>query len=645
MKLAVKKWLAAALVSSLAVTALAGCGGDGSEETAGAAGSEASIAALSEALPGVEDTSDLPNWNGKELNLRLWLAHGSGGLPRRVSENDVVTPEIKRVTGVTFDAENSFDNGGDVIDVRLGKVTVAKDYPDMIVIPDKAKFVEMAEAGLFWDLSPYLEKYCPNIMEKALNTEVFPNIMNDVKVSAGQEGKAYGLPFKPNYDILTALNPDFDFSEFKEPSSELPFVWVRDDILRMIYPEAKTQQEIEDIYMERGEFTKEEILDVPINSKEEFIDFLYKIDNLHVMEGNQEVETFYTHNGGDNWTLMAQFGGLFGWHVDYTRTDCNYFSYFDKETQRVEMMYQQPFFKEAVKTYNQLVRDGVASKEALVDNPTVFQQKVSNGMYAVLYSMSDADQSFAALKAANKPFAYRKVFLNIRQNKDKFAFTENVDPNARVGDCIALFKDKVAEEDIPQILTMIDYLMSDAGQKLQIWGPESAGLFTVDEQGRRIYTDKELENDIVYNANNERQLYYNVGGSTAAWPGYLGTELNLNLFKPTKNNYPVERQRSEANKAFNYGRVEPFQFEPNCNPGYANLLGQVPEFDKFWSARQAFESALKKVFAASDDEQFEKLYSELLDIAESSGMTEEAIEAIDKYYKETINPDYTEFLQ
>lgn len=603
-----------------------------------------SIAVLQNALEKAEDTSDLPTWQGKQLNLSIWHAHGTGGETRRISEKDVVTPEIKRVTGISFDSEKSFDNGGDVIDSKLGKVVVTRDFPDIIYIPDTTKFVEMANAGLFWDLSELLPKYCPNVLKKNLNTSVYPDIMNDINVTGGQQDKVYGLPVLGSKSVAKALNPGFDFSELEDPASEYPFIWVRDDILRMIYPNAKTQKQIEELYMKNGSFSKEELLDVPINSKEDFFAFLYKINALNIKEGSKKVETFYTHNGGDNWPLLAQFGGLFGWHVDFTRSDCNYYAYFDKLSQRVEMMYRQPFFKEALKSYNKLVRDGVASKEALIDTAPRFKEKLSNGLYATAYSISENDPAFIALNAANKPYAYRKVYLKIKQDTNRFVFTENINPSSRAGSCIAIFKDRVKKEDLPQILNFVNYKLSDQGQKLQVWGPKSAGLFKEDEQGRRIYTDPLLEADVVYNAKNDRILYYNLA-SSPAWPGYFNEDMNRMIYKPTKSNYPVKRQSSETNKMFNYGRIESFLIQKNCNPNYASLQGMVPEFDKFWSARQAFEASLKKVFAASDDAEFEKLYQEMISVSESNGMTQETINKIDQYYKQNVNPNYADYLK
>ena len=116
---------------------------------------------------GAADSSDLPTWDGKEIKLKMWYAQGTGHAYRnKISRKDVVTPEIKRVTGVMYDAETSYDNGGkDSMEVKMGRLAAANDWPDVIVnvSSDESQLKRLNESGLLYDLTPYL-KYCPNIM-------------------------------------------------------------------------------------------------------------------------------------------------------------------------------------------------------------------------------------------------------------------------------------------------------------------------------------------------------------------------------------------------------------------------------------------------------------------------------------------------
>ena len=45
------------------------------------------------------------------------------------------------------------------------------------------------------------------------------------------------------------------------------FILIRDDLLKLVYPNPLTQKEIEDIYLQYGKFTREQVFDVPIKSR------------------------------------------------------------------------------------------------------------------------------------------------------------------------------------------------------------------------------------------------------------------------------------------------------------------------------------------------------------------------------------------
>lgn len=70
-----------------------------------------------------KDCDDIPDWKGEKVNLVVW---GSVNSPNdsavgKIASDDVVTPEIERITGVTFDKLNSYDNGGGSYDSQIAK--------------------------------------------------------------------------------------------------------------------------------------------------------------------------------------------------------------------------------------------------------------------------------------------------------------------------------------------------------------------------------------------------------------------------------------------------------------------------------------------------------------------------------------------
>lgn len=79
----------------------------------------------------VSETSDLPDWTQKEMKLTAWNANGTGGFITYRSDQDVVSKEIERVTGVSIDPKTSFDNKGSTVSAKLAQVVMSKNYPDI----------------------------------------------------------------------------------------------------------------------------------------------------------------------------------------------------------------------------------------------------------------------------------------------------------------------------------------------------------------------------------------------------------------------------------------------------------------------------------------------------------------------------------
>jgi hypothetical protein len=614
-----KKRLFVLAASALVVgaTGCSGGGGKASPDDKGQTPKEQTIATIP---TDVKDSSDLPDWTGKQLDLTIWFAHGpNADIDKRTSQGNVVDPEIKRVTGVSLNKEKWFDNAGQTAEVKMGMLAASNNWPD---IASNVPADKLVEAGKLYDLTELLPAYAPNIMKKVPKS--MASIWDtDIRVNGGKPGKIYGVPMNIRDVEVEGIDKSKSLSA---PPTGYDFVWVRDDVVKKLYPNAKTQKEIEDLFVKNGKFTKEEIFDVPINSKDDFYNFLREIQKLNLKEGGQPIYPIFTASATDNFPLLTNLSGILNGFTSRS----NYFSYWDKEAATTKWMFKEPFFKQTVKEMNQLLREGVASKEAFVDPSNVFRQKLDSGLYAVSYSYHTPNNDL--LEKAGKPFRYRKVYLNIPPNDKKFVMAK---PMPIGNENIVIFKDKVKEEDVPQILRWLDYLASDAGEKLRAWGPRSAGLFE-EKDGQRVFKDKELEEHMVYGKASEKGLYYNLwngGRESGLRTGYFSyLTNNKGKFHP-ENTYEKKRDPKLANNFFHPGRIEPLKQVETALPHVWNYTSELPELDKAWKARKAFEDALTKTLAASSEAEFEKLFSEFLAVAEASGYNDSVLKQIDDMFR------------
>ncbi len=595
-----------------------------------------------------KDSSEIPTWTGKQLKLVVWDAFGTAVSERIKSAGDVVWPEITRITGVSIDAEKSFNNAGDSMPVKLGKIVASGNWPHLITCPDRNQLARMIDEGLLWDLTDLVSQNCPNLA-KNFPREKIAGWWDNSWVNGGKSGMIYGLPTAIQPKWQPYIDASLDLAKWStlpmaKPQDPSTFIWVRDDILKRIFPNARSVAEIEDLYVKRnGRFTRQDILDVPINSKEDFIKFLYDIKKLDVREGNREVFPIFTLQGAiDNWALLVYLGGLFGWNPGMPSADANYFTYWDRKAQKVQYMFTQGFFKEAMRTFTQLVKDQVASPEALIDNDTQFREKLDNGMYAISYAWFEPNK--AVLERAGKPYRYRKVYLNIPQDTSRFGYTMGtMDDGMGVA---MMVKKTVSEEDVRQILHYYDLLSSEVGWKLVSWGPKTAGLWE-ERDGKRFFKDKDLEACMVYNVENERDIYYHLFRGMNA-----GKFTNVDPLYPAVNSrwvpsvyYDREVKASDAMNDFALGVPSPMKLVPGTGPNIWLFFGAVPEVDRFWAARSAFEKGLIKIQTAENDAQFEQYFNEMVDLAQRNGMTAQTLEQIDKVYKENINAAFMQNLK
>lgn len=617
------------LVASALVVGATGCSGGGDNANPDAKGQSPKEQTIATIPANVKDSSDLPDWTGKALDLTIWFAHGpNADIDKRTSQGNVVDPEIKRVTGVSLNKEKWFDNAGQTPEVKMGMLAASNNWPD---IASNAPADQLVDANKIYDLTELLPKYAPNIMKK-IPKHVWDS---DVRVNGGKPGKIYGVP--TTMRDMTPAGIDVQKSLAIPPSEyDNQYIFVRDDILKKLYPQAKTQNEIENLYVSKGSFTREDIFDVPIRSKEDFFKLLRDIKALGVKEGSQEVFPIFLASGGDNWPLMTMLSGALNGHTGRN----NYFTYWDKEAGALRWMFKEPFFKQTLKQFNQLVREGVASKEAFIDPANIFRQKLDNGLYAVSYAWHEPNKDLLA--KAGKTYKYRRVYLDIPFNEKKFVLAR---PLSVSTENIVIFKDKVKEEDVPQILRWLDFLVSDAGENLRFWGPRSAGLFE-ERNGKRYYKDKELEDHMVYGKPSEKGLSYNLfngGRESGLRTGYFSYAQNqgnnLSALHP-KNLYDIRREPNLATTYFNPARLGPSKLVETKKQGYIyEYTATIPEAEKAWKARKAFEDALTKTLAASSDAEFEKLYNEFLSLADSSGYNDALLKQIEAAFVKE-NADY-----
>ncbi len=548
---------------------------------------------------------------GKKLELTVWETLGTDYSPTAVYENDIVAKWLEEKTNVTI--ENMYGNDGGQWDAKLSKLVAGGNLPDIIhcgAFQGPAHFSKIDQLGELWVMTPeLLKEYAPNVWDR---------VPQEAWDAMTVDGKILGIPYEIASTWDQALNMSEEDIEFMRSRlaqvadvtyESTSCLWIRDDILKMFFPEAKTYDELVALMEETGKPVGDAMLDIPIDSTEEFIKFMYDIKNLNLKEDGKTIYTF-GYNGGDNWGSLTYLGAdMYGYKGHA------YPSTWNSETQRIEVPLMGEMIKQAAKTQNQMIRDGVIEKESLAHTATNYNEKSMNGRYAInfLSLVSGGAQAVNdALDAAGKPYNYRPFITQVPAQKGYGQYKVN---NLWT-EALCITK-SLSEDEMHQVLNWINVQFSDEYEQVRNWGPEEAGLYVETEDGKRKFKDEKLnkffiEGDRSALASEEEKM--GLGGK-----GGLMRVMANNLSKWTPD--IMHRVNNNAKLPL-YGYGFKFTSEskhtqnipeyPPCQVWVSQYAG-IPEVVDFWAERGTWENKITLAIAAENEAEFESRWQDMLD--------------------------------
>jgi len=601
-------------------------------------------------------SSEIPDWTGPQLTLRVWQGAGTGDPTRVLAGNDVISAEITRVTGITIDSSGSFDNAGMDQESVVAVRAATGDFPEIAY--NVGTNTDLVRGDVLYDLTDLIPLYAPIAYERI--TTMAPNFWEQGHEFTGRHYQVRNSWWPQTQDeqrhiseLLGVNNIEQDrlnrIQGAQDTMGWVSVLWVRDDVLKLVYPNAKSQDEIEAMFAAQGHFTREQVYDIPITSKDDFFDFLYKIrdaiDEHDINVGGRPVYPTYVNQGGDNWALGSFLIGVLNGLRDW-----NYFTEFDLTQRRIVIGYEQDFFRDDMRRIARFVRDGITPASNLIEDGDTFRNRLDNGEFVVTYSGDGMRPNPEALEAAGHDFKYRTLFLDIPQNTTRRVLG-NFENGGHMG--ISIFKDKVAEEDVPQVLMWINFLMSASGMDLLSWGPESAGLWEWQADGSRKFTDPALEDALVYRTDASVIENYNLisheGGFNRHFPGiYPGIMLG-GVFSPRyQSNNMDDRNPNDWHTAFRTGIFD--------DPVYSRVpfsagldiwfFFHIPDVQRYWDVwGSGFEPLMTRSLAANSDEEFDRLFDNMLRFGRENGLDENAVDEINAFFQETFPETWEAMLQ
>ena len=560
----------------------------------------------------------------KELAIELWYTQGSDFTPGADLSENVVADWLYEKTKVKV--ESIYGNDGGQWDTKLSRLVAGDNMPAIVACgasQGPAHFAKLAASDLIYEITDeMLEKYAPNYL-KRVPKETIDMFRID--------GKLYGLPYhqtsnaetNPNMDEETLQNVD---TYIRGISHDEHFaLYIRDDVLNKIYPETHSFDEIYEV-ASKGEPCADMCFDIPITTKEEYIDFMYKIKELGLTTDGGDPVYAFGYSGGDNWEALNLVGGdMMGFSNQY------YTSAWRDDVQEIVLPLVEDVCYQGALEQNRMLRDKVFDPESLVNTPESYSEKVLNGQYAIFggdFVTGGVEGVNTQLELAGKDYRYRPFNVNIPNlpeylpGKTSAKWTKSL-----------CFTKVNTEEELIQLLNWINVSSSDEFDEIYWWGPKEAGLYT-EENGVRKYVDDRfntrfIDGKVAALDNRETKGIGIEAVECGVW--YVNpVNQKQTLYAPQVYNKTFSLPAYTAMTKITAD--SPHAVTKIFPPSYvwAACYANVPEVVEFWAKREKWENAFKITFTATSDEDFDKKWQEakktLATIVDVYAMTEKMTE-------------------
>lgn len=549
---------------------------------------------------------------GDALELTVWNTAGTDYIFQDLNE-DIPSEWLAEKTGVKV--ANIYGNDGGQWDQKLTKLYAGDNLPDIVLCQNgqgPAHFSKLGEVGILNALTDeMIEKYAPNLWART------PSYIWDKFRT--EDGKISGIPYSFEGKDIDTVYPDIDedtkariLDKWSNGTHIITHLGVRDDILKMIYPDALSYDEAVALLNEKGERIGDELLDIPIYTKEEYIDFLYKIKDLNLKEDGKTVYP-YGYIGGDTWEAFVYLGGaMFG------MANHHYTSHWNTATKRIELPLAQDISREIARIQNKMVNDKVIDPESLIHTSDQFKEKVFNGQYAVCWT-SSIDGNFevinSQLKEAGKDFAYRPFYVQIPAAE---GYGLGLGNNTSFNGAFAMTTN-LSEDEVIKVLKWADLQFTDEFEEIYYWGTPEDGLYVENEDGTRSYKDEKFQKFFVEGDTSALEVKDSKGLGGRGGK-FILTTLAYSKYDPKIYNN-VSTYFPGHLSGFGFAADSPLVTEAERSPippsaAYSAEFGAIPEVVAYWGARGQWDTAIKTALAAKPGE-FDKKWDEMLKILNS----------------------------
>ncbi len=504
------------------------------------------VSAVSGCKPSNTPTSNFSNQNMKEIRVTVLGGDANG---TKTPQEDKLTPIWRKKTMVIPEFV-SIPPGQDAVQWLQGRM-VSNDMPEVISVsngifdnPNVYDYI-IKSKGLRPFTLEEMKQYMPRIQERLKKYNV--TIEEWYKANADpNDGKLYYIPGSVDNNLV----PEYRKLPSTFETIKVPYaMYLRDDILKKIYPEVKTESELMAVYRQKGELTYEDISDIPIKNKEQFLDYLMKVKELNIkVNAFDVIPANPLYSGNNIGALMWSNYSFPGFWWD----DKGLIDRFITQDGKMVSFCDTPEWKSYISWMNKAYNNRLLGEEIFIQTNDQQVAKIKSGIYASFQSWLDVTGARQKSKKDNLGYGYRLFYTFDIPLKTKYQDVSEViislkTPNYGVG-----ISRNTDESKIKQILNWIDWNASEEAATLRSWG--TPDMYTGEGLSRRFKAEyKDIEDQALSIAVDDNSgikkngVYYGMYFSSSpgdilakSWNETYG--LFSNWFDPYKpsNAYPVD---------------------------------------------------------------------------------------------------------
>lgn len=489
--------------------------------------------------------------------------------------------------------------------------------------------------------SSFINQYMPKL--KARLEQYGMSVEEYTKETVGNDGKNWFLNGWTNPSVFPEL-ADHPMAVQFGAHQFIYHVYMRDDILKQIFPNARTENEMLELYKSKGgALSVEDIVgDIPIRSMEDFYNYAKEVKNLNVKVGDKPVIPWAGNSSSEgvnsvDWSLTTATGLTHRWPLVFQEPPQR--SFFRRTSEE----YMKPYLYWLNRMYN----EGMMDPEIFIMKDDQYRAKAINGEYAVINGWLPVSEAKEVGAERGYGYRYFPVFYPL-EYKDNL---NNSMAYAGVRDASVLLTKTIKEDELAQVAAWMDFFMSEESDEIAYWGHPD--WYTGEGANRRYKPEyKELENWTLYGTTGGKDGdYYGLVGSFAI-PSDWGRTWRPSI-KPfslfnTSQGYPdspyfvYERDTLSA-PGFDVGMAShdiimqdntknmDMFLQTGWNDFLLNNTPEWTELDKKLAVAQPDAGALLIEVITGPDDKFEENWEAYVKLYKDSGL-EEALDALNELF-------------